>query len=125
MPWVTKGGERTFEPRLPIPSITPAKPPFPDLEYAERRPREQRAHVMWWRRHIAEYVELYLDCPRLACRRNKACEGPGVPCHDRWDALLREHVYPLVRKSLRDAPPEAEPAEDEPVRTPAPLPPRR
>ena len=87
MPWVTRNGERNFEPRPPIPSITPAKPPFPDLEFRDRYPREQRAHLMWWRRHIAEYVELYLDCPRLACRRNKACEGQDVPCHDQWEAL--------------------------------------
>ena len=106
MPWVTKNGERKFEPRLPIPDITPAKPPFPDLEFAERYPREQRAHVMWWRRHIAEYFEFYLDCRRNICRRNKACCGPDAACHDDWGALVREHVYPLVRKGLREQPAE-------------------
>jgi hypothetical protein len=121
MPWVTKNGKRKFEPRLPIPEITPPKPPFPDLEFRDRYPREQRAHLMWWRRHIAEYVELYLDCPRLACRRNKACCGQDVPCHDQWDALLREHVYPLFREGLRKMANKDEAEDDGTPATPDPL----
>lgn len=84
MPWVTKHGERTFEPRLPIPDVTPPDPkaPWPDVEGVERVRRERAAFWTWWKRTLAEYYEFYLACPRAACRRNKACR-PDAPATTR------------------------------------------
>jgi hypothetical protein len=116
MPWVTKDGERKFEPRLPKPEITPPDPkaPWPDVEGAERLRRERAAFWAWWKRHVAEYCEIYRDCPRAACRRSKACEGPGAPCHDEAFELLKAHVYPEIKKALREQPPDVEPSGGEP-----------
>jgi hypothetical protein len=109
MPWVTKNGERKFEPRLPKPEITPPDPkaPWPDPEGAERIRRERAAFWKWWKRHLAEYLEIYLYCPRAACRRNRACCGPDANCHDEALELLKATVYPEIRKALS-----AQPAED-------------
>jgi hypothetical protein len=107
MPWVTRDGTRSFELSQPVPEITPPKPPFPDLAFAESYPREYRARSLWWKRTIAEFYEIYLCCPRAACRRNKACCGPEANCHDEAFEVLKATVYPDILKALR-----ARPAED-------------
>jgi hypothetical protein len=109
MPWVTRDGTRTFEPRLPIPEITPPDPkaPWPDPEGAETTRRERAECLRWWKRHVAEFYELYLACPHAACRRNKACCGPDAACHDEALTVLKATVYPDLKKALR-----ARPAED-------------
>ena len=103
MPWVTKYGKRKFEPRLPIPTITPHAPdaPWPDYEGAERINRERAEFWRWWKRHLAEFCELYLACPRVACRRNKVCSGPDAICHDEAEEVLKAMVYPGLKKALR------------------------
>ena len=105
MPWVIKNGERKFEPRLPKPEISPPDPkaPWPDVEGAERLLRERAAFWKWWHRQVAEYLEIYLYCPRIACRRNKACL-PDAPCHDEAFEVLKETVYPDLLKALRERP---------------------
>ena len=102
MPWIVKDGKREFEARQPIPTITPPKPPFPDLEFRDRYPREYRARWLWWKRHVAEFYEIYLYCPRVACKRNRACCGPDANCHDEAFDLLKETVYPDIRKAMRE-----------------------
>jgi hypothetical protein len=112
MPWVMKGKTRVFEVRLPRPGITPPDPkaPWPDYEGAERLRRERAAFWKWWKRTVAEYLEIYLYCPRAACRRNKACL-PDAPCHDEAFEVLKAHVYPDFLKKLREQPPAAPSAE--------------
>ena len=122
MPWVTKDGVRKFELRLPIPTITHPKPPYPDLAFAESYPREHRARWLWWRRTVVEFYELYRACPRDACRRNNACCGADAECYDAVEGLLKERVYPEFKKALREMPPPPdETPEDEPAKPPAPV----
>ncbi len=101
MPWITKGDKRAFEPRLPIPTITPPQPPFPNIEGAALLRRQRIEFWLWWKRHLAEFYEIYLYCPRVACKRNKACCGPDANCHEDFAEVIREIIYPEVRKALR------------------------
>ncbi len=107
MPWIMENGERQFVPREPAPEITPTDPkaPWPDPEGAARTRREREVALLWWKHTLADFCEIHKYCPRIKCRRNQACADPQARCHDEALDVLKERVYPQLRKAFRAAPP--------------------
>jgi hypothetical protein len=109
MPWIKQEGVRRYVWRDRPPTFTPdPDAPWPDPEGMARYRLWRDEVLVWWKRNVAEFYEIYEFCPRVMCRRGQACMHTEAACHDEAFHILKEHVYPQIMKALRAAPTEPE-----------------
>ncbi len=61
------------------------QPPLPEMEgfvLNQSRGRGPNPHDVPFQRAVADYLELWSDCPRRECRRAGACRGRQATCYD-------------------------------------------
>ncbi len=76
-------------------------PQTPELRAAQERMDEEARQAREFRRDLAtRYLRLYETCHRPACRRARACVGPGIPACIYEQKRDYEHKLPAVRRAL-------------------------
>jgi hypothetical protein len=106
MPWITKAGKRKFV-IPPCPAGVPHGPLPPGVTerdpaaHAQRR-WEHEEFWRWWKHVVADYLEMGKYCPRIACRRAKACVDKDARCHDEALPVLKETFYAGLHKLPRE-----------------------
>jgi hypothetical protein len=109
MPWIVEEEVRRYVPRERPPPFTPdPDAPWPDPKGAALYRRWRNEMMIWWKRNVAEFYEIYEFCPRVMCRRGHACVQTEAACHDEAFHILKEKVYPQIMRALRAAPTEPE-----------------
>lgn len=53
---------------------------------------------------VVEWAGVPFVCPRKGCRRARRCRSANVVCHHETFPFLKEQVYPVVMKAIRERP---------------------